>query len=294
LIKVNPGPDFGKFYYIRDQSIFLTKLFHMRRFQFLILAVFFFVAACGNDDGEGNDNDSTNIGTDEVTVTKLTPDNIDLNKPFKPKELQDAVFAWKNVSTVTVTGYCDFFFDNGKIGTSVDLVENAGDKINMGDPDAQSMKCEMKQEYPEEFAKTTPVTIKGDIELKYGRSFVMNNAELINKGETIENQGYIDAESYKGENISLSDFYASYFGWMNKEITVEGYYQSSTTSTTSYGETTRVDLVSDNVTVGCRLAEGVTVPEDLANNRDGVIMKGIVKGEAFGNVVLEECTFVNR
>ena len=266
----------------------------MKYLKICILAVALIFSACGNGNENAGDNKEDNDIKKETVEKKLTPDNINLEEPILVKKLDEAFFAWKDVKNVTVTGYCNFFFDEGKINDEVTLLTEAGGERDL----KRYMVCKMKQEYPEEFAKTTPVTIKGEVDNFFGGKFSLINCELVSKGESPDNKVYIRYSDYKGENITLKDFYNSYFGWIDKEITVIGYYKSTTTSTTSYGKTTRVDLVSDNgsgkITVGCRMAADVITPEDINNNRDGVIIKGIIKGEAFDNVVMEECTFVNR
>ena len=90
------------------------------------------------------------------------------------------------------------------------------------------------------------------------------------------------------------------YALLGKEVTVEGHYHSTTTSTTSYGFTVRVDLSSATDTytklVGCEMAGEIpeASSEALSAGRDGVIIKGTVAGESFDRVGLEGCVLVNR
>lgn len=261
----------------------------------LVLILVTFVFSCNND--EKNTEVDNNLAVVEETVNfdNLTPNDVDLEKPIPVENLENLVFAWNDIKEITVTAYCDIFFDSDKLGNDVTLVSEAGEKVDRGNPDYRVMECTMKEDYQDEIKKTTPVTIKGHFDGEFfGGKFELVECELVSIDKPIENKGFIRYSDFKGENISLKDFYSSYFGWINKEVTVVGKFYALTTSNTSYGETVRVDLVSEsgNVKVGCRMA--VDVPNSISDNREGVIIKGIIKGEAFGNVILEECTFVNR
>lgn len=248
-----------------------------------------FIVSCsggGKTDSDGKSSDSKG---ETKNANLISPDKIDINKPIPVETLKAAVFNWHG-KTVTVTGYCDFFWEKGKIDKKVGLTIKPEKGLK------KVVECNMKQEYPEEFEKTTPITIKGEFEKGfYGEYIVLKNCELVKKGETIADKGYVHPDNYKGENLSAADFFKSYYGWMNKEIAVIGYYQSTTTSTTSYGKTIRVDLIEETSRkkmVGCRMK--TEPPESLKDNRSGVIIKGIYKGEAFGNVLLEECELVSK
>ncbi len=252
------------------------------------ILLLFIAGACGNSNKNSSDKGgSAKDGT--VSEELISPDKIDIANPFTIPELQEAVFGWKN-KTITVTGHCDFFWDKGKIGKSVGL------KISPDKESPKLVQCEMKKEYNEEFDRSVPVTIKGEFESDYfGKYIILKNCEVIKKGEKVAGKGYVHPKAYTGENISVKDFYDSYYGWMDKEVAVVGYYYATTTSTNSYGKTIRVDLKDEedgNVKIGCRMKNAP--PENLKDQRSGVIIKGIFKGEAFGNLLLEECEIINR
>ena len=248
--------------------------------------------ACGNNSNKTSEK-STSEQSEEVqqpdepkTSGKLTPNDIKPDKAIPVDELDELVFKWESIKEVTVTGYCDFFFDEDAIGDNVEL---------RGSIDAEEVliECSMKESYDEKFDKSIPVTIKGKTEgVRFDR-IQLFECELVAKEEAMAPTGkYVDPFIYSGENIAVQDFFDSYFGWKDVEVSVEGYYKSTTTSTTSYGVTTRLDLSGDENTAACRLIEGIEAPE--ITDREGVIIKGIIKGDFFGDVLLEECTVVNR
>jgi len=88
--------------------------------------------------------------------------------------------------------------------------------------------------------------------------------------------------------------------WMGKELIVEGYYNSTTTSTTDYGVTVRVDLSDPDDTytkyVACEMID--EIPEEvnslMVENREGTLIRGTLAGESFDMVGLDSCVIVNR
>ena len=88
--------------------------------------------------------------------------------------------------------------------------------------------------------------------------------------------------------------------WIGKEVTVQGHYHSSTTSTTDYGTTIRMDLTHPEDTytklVACEMLEPLSAVSGslIVADRDGVQIRGTIEGETFGVVTLEGCTLLNR
>lgn len=105
---------------------------------------------------------------------------------------------------------------------------------------------------------------------------------------------------YDGESIPVDQFNEMFNVWMGMEVTVEGYYNSTTTSTTDYGTTIRIDLANpeDIYTkyVGCEMLEALTAVSEslIVADRYGVQIRGIIADESFGMVGLEGCTLLNR
>lgn len=250
-------------------------------------------SACSNGENKKKDDkDSSSDTTDQIVEDvsvesgKLNPFEINADEAILIDELNEVVFAWNNQTVVTITGYCDFFFDEGSIGDGVELMASPDDGEIL-------VECEMKEDYDEEFSKTIPVTIKGTLVEDFWGLIQLVDCELITTGEALEaTTEYIDPYIYNGENIAIQDFYNSYYGWMDKEVSVIGYYKSTTTSTTDYGKTIRLDIAGDSTKAGCRLADDAINPE--ITERNDVIVKGIIKGDFFGDVLLEECEVINR
>lgn len=259
---------------------------------FLLFAITVFIS-CNNSDNKtsesNNDENQEEVKPEtpaEKSSGKLTPDKVNPDEAIPVDELNEVVFAWQQVEEVYITGYCDFFFDKGKIDNDVSLLYELGSEEIVID-------CSMKEVYDEEFDKTIPVSIKGRIDgERFGRLQLID-CELVEKAVELPATGkYIDPFVYEGQNIAVKDFHDSYYAWMDIEVSVIGRYKSTTTSTTSYGTTVRIDLSGENNEAKCRLKEDYEAPE--IEDREGVIIKGIIKGDFFGDVLLEECELVNR
>lgn len=127
----------------------------------------------------------------------------------------------------------------------------------------------------------------------------LNSAEFVDPPENLE---WIETSpyAYDGEAIPVDQFVGMYNPWEGKEVVVEGYYNSTTTSTLESGVIVRVDLSSPDDTydklVACEMAEEVpeAVNEAMVANRAGVQIRGTVAEESFGMVGLENCVVVNR
>jgi hypothetical protein len=122
----------------------------------------------------------------------------------------------------------------------------------------------------------------------------VNNAEVIAISPKIETEKLNPEKA--GAIFDAGELNKDYTQWNNKEIALQGNYYMTTTSTTSYGKTIRVDLKgekSDYADVGCEFA---TDPSDkLKDNREGVIVKGKIRpGGSFGKLQLYDCQLVNR
>ena len=88
---------------------------------------------------------------------------------------------------------------------------------------------------------------------------------------------------------------ADYYKWEGKEISIIGDYYMTTTSTTSYGKTIRVDLKNSayNNVASCFFNEDPT--EKIRVNEKGVIIRGKIKSSiSYYNLMMEDCSLVNR
>jgi hypothetical protein len=92
--------------------------------------------------------------------------------------------------------------------------------------------------------------------------------------------------------MNANDFYQDYFKWKDKVVTVKGNYWGTTTSTTSYGKTIRIDLsdANNNKIIGCTM---VSDPGDKAVAGSVITVKGTVNvGGSFGMMGLDKCELV--
>jgi hypothetical protein len=122
------------------------------------------------------------------------------------------------------------------------------------------------------------------------------------EGAPAVNQGIVTSPYvYDGETpLPVSDFYGFFNAWKDRVVLVEGYYHSTTTSTTDYGVTVRIDLAEpDDIYtkyVACEMTGEIPEGSDslLVAEREGVRIRGTLTGESFGMVGLEDCVLVNR
>lgn len=245
-----------------------------------VLIIGLFVFACSKGDASGDSNKSVSLKKAAV----LVPGSVDLSRPIGVKQLTDAFFAWKG-KRITITGYCNFFFDEGEIGKSVKIVANPGDKDKL-------ITCAMRTNYSGRFAKTVPVVIEGTIKRKSYWGIELIDCKLVSKGKKPATvKAAVNAAS--GSVFEAGDFARAYSGWLGKEVSVIGYYWGTTTSTTKYGKTIRVDLQDPkhtSIKVGCEMKE----KHERITKRAGTIIRGRVSGQVFGGVRMTNCVFVNR
>ena len=115
---------------------------------------------------------------------------------------------------------------------------------------------------------------------------VLNDCNLLEKGCWLPATGKCIAPFvYEGQNIAVKDFHYSYYARIDIEVSVIGTYKSRTTGTTSYLTTVSMNLSGKNYEAKFRLKENYEVPE--IDDRNGVIIKGIIKVDFFGDVLIE-------
>ncbi len=106
--------------------------------------------------------------------------------------------------------------------------------------------------------------------------------------------------AYAGEPVPVDQFNEMFNVWMGKEVTVEGYYHSTTTSTTDYGTTIRIDLAHPDDTytkyVACNMLEPLSAVSEslIVAERSGVQIRGTIADPFFDQVGLEGCVLLNR
>jgi len=222
----------------------------------------------------------------------LDPGQVTAETPVQAWALKEAYFAWDSME-VTVAGYPYIFY-----GDSTVL---EGEIALRDSPESEEELVTVIFEEPPNVtvAGTDLVAARGTGLLSWTGDLEVTGAELAEPPDellTVETSPYV----YDGVTpIPAGQLAELYTAWVGREVTVEGYYHSTTTSTTDYGTTIRVDLAHPEDTytkyVGCEMAE--PIPEEteslMVADRAGVRIRGTVAGESFGNVGLESCVIVS-
>lgn len=212
----------------------------------------------------------------------LTPDSVTPVRVLTVKQLSGAYFVWQD-RTVTLTGFCKGYTDRVKIGMKAELTATPTEYRALA-------SCAMKQDYPEEFPRIEPVVIRGRVKGDSYWGVELVDCELVSRGKSVATTAPVPGA---GGVFTVKDFAAALGAWKGREVSVTGYYWGTTTSTTSYGKTVRIDLqdgANGNLKVGCNMKED----HKQIDNRDGVIIRGFIEGETFGRVSLTNCILVNR
>lgn len=260
---------------------------------YLSLFTALILASCGGKEEskeESKDKEGTEETTEEEGPKRLTPADIDLSKPIPCEEALAQIMCWEN-KTVDVAGYVyTYYGDSAAIdyGSLVLLVNKDGGK--------QAMSVSLKNRDKKfKVHRNDMIHLRGKISGTYFDTLVsMNEAEVIAIAPKFDTEKLNPEKA--GAIFNAGDLQKDYTQWNNVEIAVQGNYMMTTTSTTSYGTTIRVDLKganSDYADVGCDFA--VDPSDKLKDNREGVIVKGKIKpGGSFGRLQLYDCQLVNR
>ncbi len=267
-----------------------------------LMTLFLMIAAmsCGNNKSNSkNPNNSRNKSVESTTKkssSSINPLTIDSSKVITVDQLTKSFFSVKG-KTVTFVGYVNFFFDKGKFKGNDAFTAKPGDKKKL-------VECSSMVKYDtDEFSRNTPVVIRGTIDKLPKEAFKnydlktirLSKCDVISKGKA-SNTVPADYNNIDKGIMKIEDLHKAYYAWISKSISVTGYYYATTTSTTTFGKTVRIDLKSPNksskVKVGFKMKKGYTSKK--IEKRDGVIIKGKVAGETFGNVQLKDSELMNR
>jgi len=267
-----------------------------------------FAAGCGEADQQEPADDSGTEGVEdaqvaegvpvEVEVAPLYPDGtldptlVTADVPVAAGALFNAFYAWDE-QIVVIQGYPFVYYgDSITIEDDIELVAVAGERDKL-----------VKVTFPEtlnlRIAADEPVTVSGTLD--YGWT---GRIELV-EGSVVTDAVLIDVSevspyTYDGTSaVEVQQFFDMFNIWIGMEVTVEGYYSSTTTSSLSSGDVVRVDLQNPETRSKCAACEMTgDIPEDISagmtENRDGVQIRGIIEGESFNMVGLVECELVNR
>lgn len=227
------------------------------------------------------------------TPLALTPADVNPDEPIPVEALRDAYFAWKD-QPVVVGGYLWVFGESkrGKLNRRITLTDAPGSAVELAD-------CEFEDASGERVTTDQPLIIKGthtrfSTATRNGQPKLQLKAcEVISIGEAFDE----GTEAMPGQTqpIPVQKLYAAVMGWQGKELTVVGYYHSSGYSSAT-GKT-KINLRAGRGgknAVGCQIPGENVTPENLKDNREGVIMRGTMGEPTFDQVILENCTFLNR
>lgn len=280
----------------------------MKKIQVIILASGLLLLACGG--AEESDEQAPLIAEEQDAAVEETPveapppplypegtvdpSMITADTPVSAAALFESYFIWDG-KKVTLEGYPHIFYsDTMIIEDELKLVAEPGGRevlATISFTDIQGITVNSSQ----------PVTVSGTVEYYWTGDLELADGALVDNAPPAQSGVITSPYVYDGEvPLKVNEFFNMFNAWTGKEIIVEGYYHSTTTSTTSYGVTVRVDLSDPDDTyakyAACEMA--VEIPEGtdstMVANRAGTQIRGTVEGESFGMVGLENCQLVNR
>lgn len=278
----------------------------------VLVAVLVLSLACGGEGEETGDIVADESVTPDEVVTvdtsavaeaappplypegTLDPDLITPDTPVRAGALYQAYFAWDGMR-VTLQGYPDIMYsDSMTVEDEIRLVEVPG-----GDDELATFSFTEPPGIP--VREDQLVTVSGTVDYYWTGELRLADASMVEGAPEVP--AGIPTSPYvcdAGTPVPVGDFHRVYSTWIGREVTVEGYYHSTTTSTTDYGVTVRVDLAEpDDIYtkyVACEMTGEIPEGSDslLVSERDGVRIRGTVTGESFGMVGLEDCVLLNR
>jgi len=263
---------------------------------YLLVVVFSFsIIACNNESNSNSDSDNQNNQeniVDEQTemspeeLARITPADVDINKPIPVTDLYNSFFEWKD-KEVTVAGYVKMYMDSDEIIASIDLI---------GEPGSYDIlfECDFTDTLNQTVNKDDLVAIKGTITGSSFSRIRMKDCEIIGINEEYSEETELSPYRMPKEPVLAQNLFDVFHAWIGVEVSVIGYYNSTTTSTLSDNVICRIDLAdpeSGKKKVGCTM---VSEPDNdyLKDNRNDVVIKGIVEEESFGKVALDQCVMV--
>jgi hypothetical protein len=228
------------------------------------------------------------------TAPRLTPDDITPDEPIPAGDLHAAYFAWDD-QPVTVGGYLWIFGSmrsSASLDDRIELIAAPGDEQPL-------LECRMQRVPDQKVGREEPLVVQGTYAgfttaTRDGSSKLrLKDCTLVAVGEAFD----ADAPAMPGQDepIPVAALHAAVTGWQGKTVTVAGYYKGSTYSSAS--DKTRIDLKADRLgdtVVGCRIPGKDVTPPSAVEDREGVTLRGTIGAAAFGQVILEDCTFLNR
>lgn len=259
---------------------------------YLFIAAFSFAfVSCNNDSAKKNDS-KEKIIEQEVELSpeelaRITPSDVDINTPIPVGKLSNSFFEWKG-KEVTIAGYVRMYMDSNDLKETMQIVGEPGSTDYL-------FSCTFAKTPEGSINADDVIIIKGTIQDASYSGINMTNCEYIGVNEEYSDVEDLSPYRMPKEPVFAKNLFDIYHSWTDVEVTVIGRYNSTTTSTLNEGVIWRIDLSdpeSGLKAVGCRMQ---TEPDSdfLKDNRDDVVIRGIIKGESFNAVMIEECVMVD-
>ncbi len=238
----------------------------------------------------------------ETTATSLYPEGtLDPSKvtadiPVSAAALYTSYYAWDG-KIVTLEGYpyIPYMADSMLVTDKIELISEP-----RGSHDVL-VTAEFADSSGVTILADQPITVSGTVEYYWTGDIRLVDCTIIDDTPAALEGSVTSPYAYDGEiPIRVSEFFDTFNVWIGKDVTVEGYYHSTTTSTTDYGVTVRVDLADPDDTyskcVACEMLTEIPDATDsiMVANRAGTQIRGTIAGESFDMVGLENCELVNR
>lgn len=222
----------------------------------------------------------------EKKVIRLEPSAVDVNKPINAIEANYQIKCWDD-KKIEVAGYGFVFYgDSLDTKQGLNLTDSAGGRNKLVDCRFANPPSLAK------IAKTDMIHIRGKVRGDHFGAVSMDSCEIIAVAKSIPTQA---ADPFSKRVMDPVTLASDYYKWEGKEISIIGDYSMTTTSTTSFGKTIRVDLKNSaykNI-ASCFFNEDPTAK--IRVNEKGVIIKGIIKTSiSYKYLRLEDCSLVNR
>jgi len=266
----------------------MKKLYLLIPFLFIIISIFSCSGNSSDKATENTDRDSpeNEISDEELNKNRLLPDQVDVNKPIPVAKLHEAFYEWSG-KVVMIAGYAKMYSDTETFQSEIQLREST-------DVYDVLFTCNFKTELNKEIKAEDILIVKGTIKENSYWGVVMEDCELVEiNGKYDKDVVPIPGKEYKNA-IWVNDMYKAYNAWMDKEVTVIGHYNSTTTSILNDHSEYRIDLDDPETgqkMVGCTM---LSEPDSdkLAANRDNVKIRGKITRDLWGTVQLEDCVIV--
>ena len=281
----------------------------MKKHQLVIILLAIIIMAGFTGCNKGKiESTNTDTGT-ETTETKveeiikeavlypegtLDPALVTADTPVAAWMLFEAYFAWEG-KQVTLIAYPYIPYRGESI-----VVENELRLKAETDSDDDIGTAVFAELQTREIMNGEMIAVQGNVKMSWTGDLEITDAIFV---DTPEASNYVKTSPWIYDGVTpipINDFHELFNIWMNREVIVEGYYHSTTTSTTDYGTTIRIDIAhQDDIYtkyVACEMLEEIPAEsnENMLNNRDGVQIRGTIAGESFNMVGLEGCTLLNR